>query len=318
MNENYLDLNRSVKKNAQFMRDIFIDKVFEYAKKNPDFFFATADMGAPSLDEFRKEIPNQFIHCGICEQHMISMAAGLTLMNKKVICYAMAPFITSRCYEQIKCSVAAMDQPVNLVGIGVGLGYADAGPTHYTTEDIATMRVFPNIEILTPCDEISTKKLVDEIFSKQKFRFIRLDRDIVSDVYKSEDQVNFDLGFCKLIDNSSKTCVISSGFLLRKCFEEIKNNNYQIDLVDLFKIKPLNKKLIDVIKKYDQIVTLEEQWLDGGFGSAIMEFLMENNVNIKVLRYGLDKKFYFENGGRDYLLKNNGLDYKNILRNLVK
>ena len=94
----------------------------------------------------------------------------------------MAPFITSRCYEQIKCSVAAMDRPVCLVGIGVGLGYADAGPTHYTTEDIATMRVFPNIEILTPSDVYSMKKIIKEILNKPRFNFLRLDRDVLGDI----------------------------------------------------------------------------------------------------------------------------------------
>jgi len=85
----YLDLERSFKKNSQFIRDIFIDKVFEYAIKDKDLFFTTPDMGAPSLEEFRKQIPNQFIHSEICEKHMISMIAGLTLMKKKIICYAM-------------------------------------------------------------------------------------------------------------------------------------------------------------------------------------------------------------------------------------
>ena len=137
--------------------------------KNKDIYFTTPDMGAPSLDKFREEIPGQFIHSGICEQHMISMAAGLTLMNKTIFCYAMAPFITSRCYEQIKCSVAAMDRPVCLVGIGVGLGYADAGPTHYTTEDIATMRVFPNIEIVTPSDVTSMKVIIKDIIIAKQY-----------------------------------------------------------------------------------------------------------------------------------------------------
>ena len=95
MTKNYLDLNRS--KNNQYMRDVFIDGIFEEAQKNKDIFFTTPDMGAPSLDQFREKIPKQYIHSGICEQHMISMAAGLTMMNKKVFCYAMAPFITSRC-----------------------------------------------------------------------------------------------------------------------------------------------------------------------------------------------------------------------------
>lgn len=318
MSKNYLNLDRSSTQNSQFMRDIFIDKIFEYAKKDKNLFFTTPDMGAPSLDEFRKELPNQFIHSGICEQHMISMAAGLTLMKKKVICYAMAPFITSRCYEQIKCSVAAMDQPVNLVGIGVGLGYADAGPTHYTTEDIATMRVFPNIEIITPCDEISTKKLVDEMINKEKFRFIRLDRDVVKEIYTNENQVDFQIGYSKLMDNSSKKCVLSCGYSLIKCFEEIKLQNYKIDLFDIFKIKPLGSKLLDDLSNYDEIITIEEQWIDGGFGAAIMEFMSDNNLNKKVSRFGLNKKFYFENGGRDYLLKNNGLDFKKILFEIAK
>ena len=142
---NYLDLTRS--KKYPFMRDVFIDEIYKAALKDKNIYFLTPDMGAPSLDKFREKIPNQFIHCGISEQHMIAMAAGLSLKGKKVFCYAMAPFITSRCYEQIKCSIAAMDQNVNLIGIGVGLGYADAGPTPYTTEDRATMRVDPNIEI---------------------------------------------------------------------------------------------------------------------------------------------------------------------------
>ena len=79
------------------------------AKKIKIFIFTTPDMGVPSLDKFREEIPGQFIHSGICEQHMISMAAVFTL-NDKTTCYAMAPFITSRCYEQIKCSAVAMDK----------------------------------------------------------------------------------------------------------------------------------------------------------------------------------------------------------------
>lgn len=315
MKKNYLELTRNSNSDKQFMRDIFIDNIYDYAKKDKDIFFTTPDMGAPSLDDFRLNIPKQFIHAGICEQHMVAMAAGLTLMNKKVICYAMAPFITSRCYEQIKCSVSAMDQPVILVGIGVGLGYANAGPTHYTTEDIATMRVFPNIEIITPCDEISTKKLVSYIFKENKFRFIRLDRDVVEKIYDNENLIDYEKGYHKIISSQSKKCVISCGYLLSKCYHEIKKKKLNLSLIDLFKIKPLNKKLIDEISKYDEVITLEEQWVDGGFGSAISEFLNENGVIKKIHKYGLDKKFYFENGGRDYLLKNNGINWEKILQN---
>tara|TARA_B100001287_G_scaffold269234_1_gene266466 strand:+ start:7127 stop:8068 length:942 start_codon:yes stop_codon:yes gene_type:complete len=311
MSENYLNLELS-KKSFPFMRDVFIDSIYESAKKDKDIYFTTPDMGAPALDKFRAEIPRQFIHSGICEQHMIAMAAGLSLMNKKAFCYAMAPFITSRCYEQIKCSVAAMDRDVTLVGIGVGLGYADAGPTHYTTEDIATMRAFPNIEIITPCDELSTKKVASLCVEEPKFRFIRLDREALPPIYEKED-FNLEDGFSTIIKGKNK-CVVTCGKLLHLAKLAIEKNNLDLGLIDLFKIKPLTKNLLKTISQYTEIITLEEQCLDGGFGSAILEFCNENSVIINIKRHGLDNRFYFENGGRDYLFNRYGLNVNKILQ----
>ena len=106
----------------KFQRDVFIDTIFEAAKKDKNVIFISADFGAPSLDKFREQLPNQFIHSGISEQHMIDMAAGLSLSGHKVFVYAMAPFITLRCLEQIKCSLAMMSLPVTILAVGVGLG----------------------------------------------------------------------------------------------------------------------------------------------------------------------------------------------------
>lgn len=313
MSENYLNLELS-KKSYPFMRDVFIDQIYKSAKKDKDIYFTTPDMGAPALDKFRSEISKQFIHSGICEQHMIAMAAGLSLMSKKVFCYAMAPFITSRCYEQIKCSISAMETDVTLIGIGVGLGYADAGPTHYTTEDIATMRAFPNIEIITPCDELSTQKVASLCVQKPRFRFIRLDREALPPIYTQEEDINLEDGFSTIIKGNSK-CIVTCGKLLHLAKETIEKNKLSLGLVDLFKIKPLSKKFLKIISDYSEIITLEEQCLDGGFGSAILEFCNDNGIKVNLKRHGLDSRFYFENGGREYLLKNNGLDVNKILLN---
>ena len=155
----------------KLMRDVVIDQIYNAATTDRNIVFISADFGAQSLDKFRNELPDQFIHAGISEQNMVDLSSGLSISGKQVFLYAMAPFITARCYEQIKCSISAMNQKVTLVGIGVGLGYADAGPTHYTTEDISTMRVFPNIELLTPADAYSTKVITQECMKKPKFRF---------------------------------------------------------------------------------------------------------------------------------------------------
>jgi transketolase len=310
MAENYLNLEVS-KKSYPFMRDVFIDTIYESALKNKDIYFTTPDMGAPALVKFRRDIPNQFIHSGICEQHMIAMAAGLSLMKKKVICYAMAPFITSRCYEQIKCSVSAMETDVTLVGIGVGLGYADAGPTHYTTEDISTMRAFPNIEIITPADEASTKKVALECIKNPKFRFVRLDREALPPVY-NDNNFNLHNGYSNVITGGKK-CVITCGKLLHVAKEIIEKKKLDFTLIDLFRIKPFPLDLTNELSKFTKIITLEEQCLDGGFGSAILEILNNKKLGINIDIHGLNSRYYFENGGREYLMKKNGLDIEAIL-----
>ena len=312
MNRNYLDFSEN--KNNPYMRDVFIDEVFKHALKNKNIYFTTPDMGAPALDKFRKQIPKQFIHAGISEQNMISMAAGLSVQKKNVICYAMSPFITSRCYEQIKCSISAMNQNVTLVGIGVGLGYADAGPTHYSTEDIATMRVFPNIEILTPADAYSTKVIARECSKKSKFRFLRLDRDILPNIY-NENNFNLKKGYSEIRKGKNK-CVISSGYLLHKVNKILKENKNNFGLIDLFRIKPFPVSLINKIKNFKEIIVVEEQWLDGGMGSIILEQLNHHNCLNKVTRIGLKSRYFFENGGRDYLHQTYGLS-KKILKNKI-
>ena len=90
-------------KSDPLMRDAFIDTVFARAKKDKDVVFVSADFGAKALDAFSVELPGQFIHAGISEQHMVDFAAGLALSGRRVFLYAMAPFITLRCIEQIKC-----------------------------------------------------------------------------------------------------------------------------------------------------------------------------------------------------------------------
>jgi len=132
----------------KLVRDDLIEEVFRQVQRNRSILFMSADLGAQALDDFRAKLPAQFIYPGICEQNMIDVAAGLAKSGKTVFTYAMASFITARCFEQLKCSLGAMRQPVTVVSVGVGLGYDDAGSPHYTTEDIACMRTLSGVEIL--------------------------------------------------------------------------------------------------------------------------------------------------------------------------
>jgi len=253
---------------------------------------------------------------GISEQHMIDLASGLSLSGKKVYVYAMAPFITLRCLEQIKCSLAMMDLPVTIIAVGVGLGYADAGPTHYLTEDIACMRSIVGLEIYSASDEYTTKFIAKKTLEDPKLRVVRLERHPLANIY-TEDIDIIDSSFINIV-KGSKLVILSYGHLLHRAYEVVSkyNNNLsedqKIGLIDIFSIKPLSNKLKNELSKYKKIITYEEQCLDGGFGSCILEFLNDNNLNLPTLRLGLKEQYYFENGGREYLLDKNNLSIENL------
>lgn len=173
------------------------------------------------------------------------------------------------------------------------------------------MRAFPNIEIITPCDEISTKKVASLCVDDPKFRFIRLDREALPPIYGQID-INLDDGFSTILKGKDK-CVITCGKLLHVAKSTIEKNNLDLGLIDLFKIKPLTKNFLNTISQYSEIITLEEQCLDGGFGSAILEHCNTNSADINLKRHGLDARFYFENGGRVHLMNKYGLDIDKIL-----
>ena len=114
-------------------------RITKKLESDKSIYFLSADFGAAALDELREKFPKNFIHCGISEQAMIDIASGLALENNKVFVYAMAPFLSLRALEQVKCGPGLMELPICLISVGIGLGYADAGPTHYSNEDFACL-----------------------------------------------------------------------------------------------------------------------------------------------------------------------------------
>lgn len=297
-------------------RDVFIDYINQAADNDKDIFFLSADFGAKALDNFRAKHPDQFLHCGISEQHMIDMAAGLSLAGKKVYVYAMGPFFL-RCYEQIKC-LAMMNLPVTMISTGVGLGYADSGPTHYLTEDIACFRALNGIEILTPADPLCTLAAAKQSLADPVLRYIRLDREPLPSFDRGkyhylEEGVNKLArdGFHEFVTGSG-VCILSSGYMLHRCLEACKQLEVRPTVISLFRIKPISDSLGDVIMRHDAVLTVEEQCLSGGFGSAVLEVMSDNNIHIPVKRMGLPDRYYFENGGRAMLLDKFGLSVDDI------
>tara|TARA_R110000824_G_scaffold118998_2_gene272818 strand:- start:16291 stop:17265 length:975 start_codon:yes stop_codon:yes gene_type:complete len=314
-------------------RDLFISELFKRAKKDKSIYLISVDMGAQALDQWREELPDQFIAAGISEQNAINIAAGMSATGKKVYIYFMAAWV-ARCFEQIRYSCAMGENPITILGNGVALGYTPAGPAHNPTEDLGYMRSICGIEIYSPCNNQITEQLVHLTCDDPKLRYIRLERRNVPSLQNlyPEQQVNRD--FVKsgvsmvksgLADppilSTPRVCIISSGYMLgRVCqvWENLISNGHQASVVDLWKIKPTNPELIKIIlKEYDCIVTVEEQFLSSGFGSAVLETLSDANLTMKTLRLGLPDKYIFENGSRDYLIDNNGLSCDDIYQKII-
>ena len=170
------------------MRDVFLNRIWQNMENEKKIFFVSADFGSPVLDKIRTDFPERFINVGIAEQNLINVTAGLALEGYKVFAYAIAPFITMRCYEQIRVSLALLSEVrpmnVNLIGVGAGYSYVVSGPTHQCYEDITLMRCLPNFMVLSPSDHITASALFDHCLGENGLRYFRFDAQVLPVVYK--------------------------------------------------------------------------------------------------------------------------------------
>ncbi len=293
------------------MRDAFIGRIFKFAKNDRNVIFISADMGAPSLDIFRKNLADQFVNVGIAEQNMMTIAAGLALSGKKPYVYAIAPFATSRCYEFIKLEASLMKLPIKIIGVGAGFSYDDSGPTHHTTEDISIIRALPEIEIFSPSDSLSAERCAVLSYKSKKPTYIRLDRKVLPLIHNSGER--FEDGFREL-KKGKETCIVATGNMVHVALEAARKMA-EVGVIELYRLKPIDKSFVSCISKYKRIISAEEHLLAGGLGSIISEIITDNDLNIKLKRVGLDRYVYLY-GGRANIQKVCRIDAQSIIRQI--
>jgi len=293
----------------------FFHQLKTLALKDKDIFFITADHGAWALADFKKSLKNQYLNIGISEQVMASVAAGMALEGKKVFIFTITPFITQRCLEQIKLDICLSNLPVAIVGNGSSLTYATHGPSHQAIEDIAMMRSLPNIKIIHPYDNISSKYSVNYAYKAKSPVYIKLDKGFYDDIFlKPGDNI-----IKSNKKNTKKTLVITTGVIVHavsKIIKELNKTSYNIDLFNIFSIKEINSKIVKYLKQYDKVITIEEQNLPGGIGSIISEIIADNNINVRLKRFGINDKYILKCGNRDWLKKKYGLDDQTLYKNI--
>jgi transketolase len=305
------------------MRDVFLEKIWNKMSLDPLIFFVSADFGSPVLDKIRKDFPDRFINVGIAEQNLINITAGLAIEGYKVFAYAIAPFITMRCFEQIRVSLALLSEVrpmnVNLIGVGAGYSYVVSGPTHQCYEDITIMRALPNFQVLSPADHVTTSCLFDSCVTSNGLRYLRLDAQVQPVLYPSDLPIATD-GF-HLHQKGEKICFIATGFMTHTAFkvaEEIGKVGFKVGIIDIFDLTNFTKEgLKKVLEPYSAIVSFEEGFRGrGGLDSMLFEFIAESELNLKTLSIGVDPGYSFELGSRSELHEKVGIGVQSALKKI--
>ena len=300
-------------------RDAFFNKLYEIAKKDRDVILVSADMGAPSLDKFREDLSEQYVNVGIAEQNMVTVATGLALGGKTVFMYAIMPFVTLRCYEMLKVELSMMNIPVTAVGVGSGISYDDSGPTHHSTEDIAIMRALPNMTIFNSSDSVMAAKFAEMTCDISGPHYVRLDRGKLPPLYNQDSDFSAGLTSFK---TGKDICIVATGNMVHRAFEiadRLAGHSIEAGVVDLYRLKPINENLLlKSIEPSKRIVTLEENLMNGGMGSAVAEVLADNDRPMPLKRIGLPDKYFFAYGGRQNLQTLGGLDADSITKAILK
>ncbi len=300
------------------MRDAIFEELYLIARKDRDVILLVGDQGAKSFEKFQKNIPSQFINMGPAEQNIISVAAGLALGGKKVFTHAIASFITSRCYEQIKIDIGLMNLPVTILGVGGGYSYESDGPTHHSNQDLAIMRAIPGLTILNASDPISLANFPALAYNSLNPVYIRFDKGNYPFIYKASH--NFKNGL-HMIKPGNDLIIVSTGIMTHRALEVaqiLKEHNIKAGVIDLYRIKPINENLLlKFLQKTKNIITIEEHLMYGGIGTIISDFLCDHNLPLRFKRFGLVDNYCFDYGSRGYMHKKACLDVNAIVKQIL-
>lgn len=299
------------------IRDAFFDELYQIAKEDRDVVFMTADMGAFSLERFRKDFPERFINVGISEQNLISTAAGLALSGKKVFVYAIIPFVTLRCLEQIKVDLCVMNLGVTIVGAGAGLTYSIDGPTHHAIEDVSVMRALPGMTIYNPSEQITAKAAARIAYQTSGPVYIRLDKGKWPLLRDHNDDLS---DGCSELRSGSQVLIAATGNMTHialKVGDAVSESGISTGVLDVYRLKPTPEKIAEIAGKYKMLVTLEEHTLPGGMGGAIAEHFADHGMMIPITRLGIEDIYPQRLGERDWMLRDLGLDVESLASRIM-
>lgn len=312
-------MNEKVKINP---RNAYGEALIELGEKHKNLVVLDADLSKSTKTiMFAKKYPDRFFEMGIAEANMITTAAGLASCGKIPFVSTFAVFATGRVYDQIRMDIAYSKANVKIFATHGGISVGKDGVSHQMIEDIALMRVLPNITVFAPSDATQTGKIVHLMAENKGPMYARVGRDDAPLIYKKDDLNDIKIGKGITIKDGSDITLIACGTMVEPAIEAhytLSKQGINTRVIDMHTIKPLDEKLvIKCAKETNVIITAEEHSIIGGLGAAVAEILAENNISTKFLRMGL-KDVFCESGNPVDLLEKYELNEKHMVKNIKK
>jgi len=289
-------------------RNAYGETLVELGKKYPNLVVLDADLSKSTKTIlFAKKYPDRFFEMGIAEANMMSTAAGLASCGKIAFASTFAVFATGRVYDQIRMDIAYSNTNVKIFATHGGISVGKDGASHQMIEDIALMRVLPNMVVFAPSDATQTRRLVERMATKYGPMYARVGRANTSLIYKKDDLKDIKIGRGIITEEGDDVSIIACGTMVDYALDARKllsKEGIKARVIDMHTIKPIDKKLVlKCAKETNAMLTAEEHSVIGGLGSAVSEILAEKGYSCKFRRMGIQDMFCESGEPKDLFAK---------------
>ena len=291
----------------------------ELGKEHEDFLVLDADLaGSTKTAVFRKAFQERHINCGIAEQNMVGVAAGIAATGRVAFASSFAMFAAGRAYEQIRNSVGYPQLNVKIAATHGGISVGEDGATHQCNEDFALMRTIPGMVVMVPSDDVEAEAMVRAAYAHKGPVYMRFSR-FATPVFNNPETYKFEIGKAITMREGKDVAIIAAGLPVASAMEaaeKLAAEGIEARVIDMHTIKPLDEEaVLRAAKEIGKIVTVEEHSIIGGLGSAVAEVLAEQ-CPAKLKRVGIYDR-YTESGPAEALIHHYGLDGEGVY-NAVK
>ena len=296
-------------------REAYGNAIAEFGSINQDIVVLDADLAeATKTIVFKKKYPNRFFDCGIAENNMFGVAAGLAAAGKIPFVSTFAMFAAGRSYEQIRNSIGYPHLNVKICATHAGISVGEDGATHQCCEDIALMRTIPGMVVINPSDAIEARAAIEAAIKYKGPMYMRFGRLAISQINDIPDY-NFEIGKAIKMADGSDVTIVANGMMVEQALiarELLMAEGISASVINMHTVKPLDvKALIAEAQQTGAIVTSEEHNIIGGLGSAVAEALSEV-CPVPVVKHGVNDEFG-RSGPAKELIEYYGLNANGII-----